>query len=183
MLSKKYLFFVLSLFVSLPATAQIYETQAGQAEFTGSTPLFSFEGTSDSLNGSVNLADSTINFQLPVKSIDTGNGKRNRDMLEVLEAEKYPLATFKGKIISDFNPDTSISQDVTVKGDFAVHGVSRTLEIPGTLQIDKQGLRVEASWSQKLTAYDIKPPSVLFYKMKDEHEVRLNAFLKTKNNN
>lgn len=161
----------------LYGNAQTYQTGSGHAEFTSHTPMFSFEGSSDSLNGTVNLSDSTVNFQLSVKTLDTGNGKRNRDMLKTLEAEKYPFAKFKGKIISSFNPDTSVKQEVKVKGEFTVHGTTQILTIPGTMQFEGNQLTISAKWSQNLTDYNIDPPSILFYSVKDRQNVRVEATL------
>lgn len=161
----------------LYGNAQTYQTDSGHAEFTGHTPLFSFEGASDNLRGIVNLADSTVNFQLSVKTLDTGNDKRDRDMMNVLETDKYPNATFEGEITSSVNPEKSGEQEVTVKGTFTVHGTSQTLEIPGTMQFEGKKLNVAASWELKLTNYNMEPPRVLFYSMNDQIEIRIEASL------
>jgi polyisoprenoid-binding protein YceI len=170
--------FILLLFVfPHQGEAQTYQTRNGHAEFTGYTPLFSFDGSSDSLSGSVILSDSAVSFQLPIKSIDTGNNKRNRDMIKTLKAETYQYARFEGKIITPFRSDTSGVQKVKVKGTFKVHGTARELTISGTMQFTENSLNITAEWSQKLTAYDIDPPSVLFYSMKDRQDIRIKAAL------
>jgi polyisoprenoid-binding protein YceI len=167
----------LILLIPFLAAGQVYQTESGYAEFTGDTPMFSFEGSSDSLSGSVNVTDSTVQFKLPVKTLDTGNNKRDRDMMRTLEAGKYPEATFEGKITSSFNRDKLDEQEVTVKGTFTIHGVSQSLKILGTMQFEGDQLKITASWEQKLTDYNMEPPSVLFYSMDDQIAVRVEASL------
>jgi polyisoprenoid-binding protein YceI len=178
MVEKKiYCLVVLLLGFSMVTQGQMYQTEEGYAEFIGYTPLFSFKGSSNSLRGSVNLADSTVNFELPIITLDTGNNKRNRDMMKLINVEKYPLAKFEGKIITPFRRDTPVVQEVKIKGIFTVHGVSQVLTIPGTMHFTGNGLEITAEWSQKLTTYDIDPPSVLFYSMKDEQDIQVKAIL------
>jgi polyisoprenoid-binding protein YceI len=158
--------------------AQVYQVQSGHAEFTGYTPLFSFEGSSDSLHGTVNLADSTVSFQLPVKSIDTGNSKRDRDMRRTLESEEYPYISFSGNIIDQKLSETVRTDSATVQGSFAAHGVSRQVTIRGLLKTMRDSLKIRASWPLDITDYQIDPPNVLFYSMKERVEVRIEAVLK-----
>ncbi len=149
----------MALLLLLPcfAAGQTYQTDSGHAEFTGHTPLFSFKGSSDSLSGSVDIADSTVQFTLPVKTLDTGNNKRDRDMMNVLEANKFPNATFEGKITSSFNPDKLSKQEVTVKGTFTIHGVSQSLEIPVpySLMIINSKLRPRGNKNLPLTIWNL----------------------------
>lgn len=178
MVKKKiYCFVVLLLGFSMVVHGQVYQTEEGHAEFTGHTPLFSFQGSSNSLSGGVNLADSTVNFELPMITLDTGNNKRNRDMMKLINVEKYPLVKFEGKIITPFRRDTLVVQKVKIKGTFTVHGVSQILTITGTMHFTGDGLKITAEWSQKLTTYDIDPPNVLFYSMKDEQDIQVKAIL------
>ncbi|NIP61919.1 MAG: YceI family protein, partial [Candidatus Dadabacteria bacterium] len=99
------------------------------------------------------------------------------DMLRTLEADKYPFAEFYGKIISDFRPLNNQPQNVTVKGKFAVHGVSKKTTITGTLQKVRKGIHVEASWTLNMKDYNIEPPGILFYRVSEEIDVSISATL------
>lgn len=167
----------------LPITAegQVFQTKSGQAEFESSVPLHSFTGTSDQLVGRISLADSTVDFYLDLNTLDTGIDKRDNDMLETLNAKKYPFAEFYGKLVSDFNPDTTSQQKVTVKGTFTVHNVSQKVSIDGTLQKSAEGLTVKASWIINMKDYDIRPPGILFYRVSEKINISINALLPKKN--
>ncbi len=110
MILKRVCFPVVFLLIPFLVSGQIYQTDSGNAEFTGHTPLFSFEGSTDSLQGTVNVSDSSVEFKLPLKTLDTGDDKRDQDMREKLEVGKYPYATFKGEITSSLNLTTRVSK-------------------------------------------------------------------------
>lgn len=154
-----------------------YENKTGHAEFTSSMPGFTFTGKSDHLVGKITLPDSTVDFYLDLTTLDTGIGLRNRDMRETLETKKYPFASFYGKLISPFDITRNETQLATVSGKFKVHGVSRQVTIQGKLTPTSRGLQVEASWTLMLKDYNIKPPSILFYKVDQEQKIQINTLL------
>ena len=172
-------FFLLAFFLLLAstATAQVYNTEKGTAEFTSSVPLHTFTGTSDKLVGQINLAENTIDFYIDVNTLKTGNKKRDKDMRITLESKEFPFAEFFGKLSTPFDPDNTEKQPVKVNGKFTIHGVSQDVEIDGTLQATAKGLQVEANWDLNLKDYDIVPPSLLIVKVDEVQKIRIDALL------
>lgn len=156
---------------------QAYMTQTGRAEFTSSVPLHTFTGTSDHLVGKISLPDSTVDFYLDLTTLDTGIGKRDKDMRTTLETDEYPFAEFFGTLVTPFDPAQRASQPVTVRGEFTLHGVTREVTIDGTLQRTAEGLKVEAAWEINLDDYDIVPPSLLIIRVDEIQKVRIEALL------
>ena len=76
-----------------------------------------------------NLKDSKISFEIKVKSIDTGIGKRDRHLLsdDFLDASKYPLITFTSTSITKAEGNT-----YNVKGTLTIKDVSSELILPLT---------------------------------------------------
>lgn len=159
------------------AYGQSFLTKSGHVEFDSSVPLHSFTGTSDRLVGKITLSDSTVDFYVDVHTLETGIGKRDRDMLGTLEADQYPFAEFYGKIISDFNSKSTEPQDITVQGSFKIHGVSNEVVVSGTLQRTSNGLKAEAQWTLNMKDYNIEPPGILFYRVSEEIQVSISATL------
>ncbi|MEQ8525479.1 YceI family protein [Gracilimonas sp.] len=173
------LIFILG-FISL-ATAQSYMTEEGRAVFHSEVPLHSFSGNSDNLTGLINLDNNKVDFYIDLTTLQTGIKKRDRDMKETLETEKFPFAEFFGTLTSDFNPDTTAEQPVSVEGEFKIHGISREVAIEGTMQMKPEGLLVKASWVLRLEDYEIVPPSLLFVKVDQEQKIEIEALLKPVN--
>lgn len=164
------------LAVTIPAQGQAYMTESGRAEFDSRVPLHSFTGTSDVLVGRIALADSTVDFYLDLETLDTGIGKRDKDMKKTLETDEYPFAEFFGKLVSPFDPAGGTQQAV-VRGTFTIHGHSRALEVTGTLEPTSGGLQLQASWELNLDDYQIKPPKLLIMKVDPVQQMRISALL------
>lgn len=157
--------------------AQTWSTRSGRAEFTSQVPLHEFTGTSDHLVGMISLADSTVDFYLDLETLETGIGKRDRDMRRTLDTEEVPFAEFFGKLVTPFDPEQNGVQEARVRGVFHIHGVQREIEVAGTLQVDGENLLLDAGWTLNLTDYDIKPPRLLVIRVDEEQDIRIRATL------
>ncbi len=171
---------VLCLVLSNRLAAQVYYTESGRIQFHCEVPLHSFTGHSNHLVGKINLETGTVDFYVDVHTLQTGIGMRDDDMLESLEAERYPFASFYGKLISDFNLIVNEAQKVTVEGEFTVHGVSNPIAVSGTLQQTDKGLILNASWKLNMKDYNIEPPGILFYRVSEVVDISIEALLPEK---
>ncbi|MEX0608287.1 MAG: YceI family protein [Balneolaceae bacterium] len=162
--------------------AQTFQTESGTAVFHSQVPLHSFSGTSDHLIGMINLDDNSVDFYLDLETLETGIGKRDRDMRETLETEEFPFAEFFGELTSEFDINSDAEQPVTASGKFTIHGVENDIEVEGTLQKTNEGLLLKADWILLLKDYDIEPPSLLFVKVDQEQKIEIEALLKPVDN-
>ena len=155
----------------------VFMTKSGHAEFTSDVPSHSFTGESDYLVGKVNLADSTVDFYLDLSTLKTGIGMRDQDMYETLEVDEYPFAEFFGKLTSEYDPRSTKPQEVTVSGEFTLHGVTKDFQATGEIQRTEEGLKVDARWELDMTEYGVEPPGILFYKVSDVMGIQISALL------
>lgn len=169
-----------ALVLAISANAQSYFTENGTAIFHSKVPLHTFSGTSERLTGLINLEDGTVDFYLDLETLDTGNAKRDKDMLITLETDSYPFGEFYGTLKSDFDAQLLEAQEVAVEGTFKIHGKEQTVVITGTLTPTENTLVVSAGWILKLADYGIEPPSLLFIKVDQEQEIEINAVLTLK---
>lgn len=175
---KKLFTFLLAVALSLQLSAQSFYSETGTVKFTSSVPLHNFTGSSESLVGMIKLDDMSVDFYIDLETLDTGNAKRDKDMLITLETEKYPFGEFFGKIVSEFDVSSTDEQPVTVEGDFSIHGQSKEVQINGTITKTQDGLLVKASWVLNLDDYDITPPKLLIIKVDEEQSVEIQTLLK-----
>lgn len=169
--------FLLLTFSVFSVEGQVYMTESGHAEFDSSVPLHTFTGVSDHLVGKIDLNDSTVDFYLDVNTLKTGIGKRDKDMLETLNADEYPFAEFFGKLKGSFDPDTEEPQKVVAEGEFSIHGETNDLRVEGTLQKTSEGLSLNAAWTINMEDYNIEPPGILFYRVSEKIDIRIEATL------
>lgn len=157
--------------------AQTFYTEEGSVKFTSSVPLHAFSGTSENLVGQIDLSEGTVDFYIDLETLDTGNAKRDKDMLLTLETKDHPFGEFFGKITSEFDPSSSDEQMVTVEGLFKIHGEENEIVVEGTLSKTDAGLVLNAAWVLLLDDYKIIPPKLLFIKVDQEQKIEITALL------
>jgi polyisoprenoid-binding protein YceI len=170
------LFIIVTLAAAIQA--QSFMTETGKATFHSEVPLHTFSGSSEHLTGKINLVEKIVDFYLDLTTLDSGIQKRDRDLRETLNTDKYPFAEFYGKLISDFDENSDSLQEAVVLGNFKIHGVENEQQFTGTLEMKPDGLMLKASWVLRLKDYDIVPPSLLFIKVDQEQKIEIEALLK-----
>jgi len=175
------IFFLFVIF-SFTLKAQVYFSDQGEVNFHSETGIHGFTGTSNHLTGQIDLAKNTVDFFVDLETLDTGNGKRDRDMRETLETDKYPFAEFFGMLTSDFDSTSDDPQEVSVTGTFTLHGIEKQIEVNGMIQKNDTGLMVKAAWTLRLEDYNIKPPRLLFIKVAQEQKINFEILLKPREN-
>lgn len=178
---KKFKLLVLFAIAYTQGYSQSYFTDSGTAIFHSKVPLHTFSGTSEKLTGLIDLEKGTVDFYLDLATLDTGNGKRDKDMRLTLDTENHPFGEFFGKITTEFDIDLEEAQDVVVEGIFKIHGKEQNVQVKGQLTPDGDQLTLKAGWILRLEDYEIEPPKLLFIKVDQEQEIEINALLKIKN--
>lgn len=178
------LIYILLIFIQVQFSATsdlrkdlVYITDSGYAEFTSSVPLHTFTGQSNHLTGMIDTDENLIDFYLDLNTLKTGIDRRDRDMYRTLNVDEFPFAEFTGSLQNTFNPESSEKQEVIASGEFTIHGVTREVNINGVIQITEDGLLLEAEWTLNLNDYEIEPPGILFYRVNEEQQVRIEALL------
>jgi hypothetical protein len=90
-----------------------------------------------------------------------------------LESEKYPKSTFVGSI-AGFDGSKEGVQHVTATGKLFMHGVTRDIKIPGTIEKQGSKLILKSKFMIKLADYNISIPQVVWQNISEQVEVDLN---------
>lgn len=171
-----FLIFVIGLMEQIQS--QSFITNSGNVEFISTAPLLTFKGTSNHLNGLIDLESGKVDFFVDLNTLNTGNRRRDRDMRKVyLETEKYPFAEFTGKITQDIDPNFNGEIPVTVQGHFKMRGIEHPLSVEGVIRKTDVGIHVQASWEILLRDFNIDRPRVVFYELSDVQTVNIDVTL------
>lgn len=172
---------------SATVSAQEYHValdSENSVRFISRAPLEEFDGVTDRIDGYVLLnqgglegsdggEDTEFYFEVDLASLDTGIGLRNRHMRDnYLEVEKYPYATFKGRIESVESAQAGRFR-VTAQGVMSIHGRERELSFPCNIARSGDGYRTTCSFEILLTDFDIEIPKIMFLKLADEIRIEL----------
>jgi polyisoprenoid-binding protein YceI len=94
---------------------------------------------------------------------------------DYMESAKYPHTVFKGKINEKVDYTKDGVNQVTVTGTMNMHGVTKTITIPGTITVQSGTILLAAKFDIKMIDYNIKVPSVLGNNLSDHVAVTLTA--------
>lgn len=147
---------------------------SGVLSFDGRATVGDFTGTTTAVRGEMtggaDLAEVRGWVEAPVKSLDTGDGKRDRDLNKSMESDKYPTIRFDLlRVVPGATRGDTV--DVTLLGNFRIHGVTREDSIPATVVLDTQRVRVRGSTPLNLKDYRIGGLSRAFGMLRMQEEI------------
>lgn len=149
---------------------------SGKLSFDGRATAGDFVGTtttvSGQLTGAADLTKVRGWVEAPVKTLKTGDGKRDKDLNKSMESDKYPVIRFDLAQISRTG-GTEDSVGVTLHGALAIHGVTRNVDLPGTIQFSGSTARVRTDFPLNLKDYRIGGLSKLLGMLKMYEDIQV----------
>ncbi|HEY7026265.1 MAG TPA: YceI family protein [Gemmatimonadales bacterium] len=126
-----------------------FDGHATTGDFTGKTSTITGEMT-----GGATLPEIKGWVEAPVKTLDTDNDRRDRDLNKSMESDKYPTIRFE---LNEAIAQGALadSMDITLRGQFLIHGVTKEVELPATLVFLSDGVRVRSTIPVNLKDYKI----------------------------
>ena len=156
---------VLAGLSSAAAQAQTkFQTQTGTISFFSSTPLEDISAKSTQARAVVDAAAGHVAFTVPIRSFVFPHGLMQDHFNEnYMESDKYPRATFAGAVLG-WNAATLAAagpHPVQVEGNLTIHGVTRRVKVPGTLEQQNGRLLLNAKFPVMPADYGIEVPSLI----------------------
>lgn len=149
-----------------------YLTKTGTINFEASVPAFEEVAAK---NKSVTAILNTENGDIAALALVKGFRFKNALMEEhfnenYAESDKFPKATFKGKI-KDFNLE-NLKSSYTINGQLSFHGKTKAFEnIAISISSEKDILSIQGTFSAKASDFDIEIPKIVSNKISEDIEV------------
>jgi polyisoprenoid-binding protein YceI len=153
---------------------------SGTLSFEGHATVGDFVGKTTSVTGEMfggpDLSRIRGWVQAPVKTLVTGNSRRDRDLNKSLESDKHPDIRFELTNVTPLG-GTADSTALTLHGRLMIHGVTRPVALPGWVQLGAGRARVRSEFPLSLKEYRIKGLSKMLgvLKMYDNIEVHVDV--------
>ena len=160
----------------------IFNISKGNIIFSSDAPLELIKAASNELKGVIETEKKQFLFSVKVSSFKGFNSGFQKDHFNenYLESDKYPNATFSGKIIEDvdFTKDNILT--VRAKGILTVHGVPKERIIKSDMTIKNGAIFIKANFTVLLADHNIPIPKVVHEKLASEIKVEVNSELKVR---
>ena len=168
---------ILLVFASLGMAFVMSNAQAekikgwAEVKFFGASTLHDFEGAVRSRVFEVEVegdqVDATdlkgVEITVPVKKMDTGNRRMNKNMHKMFEADKHPTITAKLTGISEKTDGSEGGKDVAnIQFDIKIREVSKQLRaVVKNIKTSNQEVMFNLELDVSVKAFKLKPPTML----------------------
>lgn len=149
---------------SLSASAQTYITRNGRITFFSKAPVENIEANNNEVTSILDTRKGEFAFSALIKSFKFSKALMEEHFNEnYLESNTFPKANFKGTItdLSKVHFSSDGTYPVTVKGDLTIHGVTKNIEVPGTITVSQGKISASSKFSVKVKDYNIKIPNTV----------------------
>lgn len=178
----KFLITTIFIFTSISLPNTVFLCQSGTVYFKSDAPLELIEATSNQLKGVIDTEKRTFAFSINMNTFKGFNSPLQQEHFDenYLEIDKYPKATFKGKIIEKIDFTTDGTHSIRTKGQLNIHGIEQERIIKSKVTIKKGTFNVQSNFTVLLEEHNITIPKIVYQKIAEEIEVQIEAAFEKK---
>ena len=168
------------LFTATFAHAQKFMTKAGTIKFFSDTPMEKIEGVNRQANSALDFSTGNFVFKVLIRGFEFEKALMQEHFNEnYMESEKFPNATFNGKItnIKDVNLGKDGVYKVVAEGDLSMHGVTNKVKVNGTVEVKGGTVTAKATFNVAPKDYNIAIPKAVIKNISEAIQVDVNVSL------
>lgn len=153
------------------SSQQRYFAEKSVIIFFSDAVVEDISATNEKVTSIFDIVDGEVAYLLSIKDFQFPNKLMQVHFNEkYMESEKYPKSSFQGKI-TGFTFATGGKQQVKATGKLTIHGVTRNVEVPGTIEVNGNRLALQSKFAVKLIDYNIKVPQIVWQNIAQQVEV------------
>jgi polyisoprenoid-binding protein YceI len=173
---KKLLILIAVFLTYSTAFSQKYFTRSANINFRSVMPLEDINATSNQATAVFDSETGEMAWAVLAKSFQFKKALMQEHFNEnYVESDKYPKATFKGKIV-DYTPaKIKNNQEVEVEGEMSLHGVTKPFKSKGTIKVVGGDLVFSSAFIMKPEDYNITIPQLVRDKIAKVMDVKVEA--------
>lgn len=162
-------------------TAQdLFLTKTAKVNFdcTPANPVENIDAVNNEATSFLNKKTGELVFAVLVKSFRFEKALMEEHFNEnYMESGKFPKADFKGKIsnLSGVNFAKDGDYPVKVAGNFTLHGITKPINVDGTISIKGGKIQAKSKFSVMLEDYKIDRPKVVADKISEKATISIVA--------
>ena len=155
-------------------TAQKYIDRNGKASFFSSAPMEDIEAHNNQAVSIMDTGTGEIVASILMKSFNFRKALMEEHFNEkYIESDKYPKATFKGKITNPDQLDTSKNGKYTldITGEITLHGVTKPLAVKAEAVVNDGAIQAKAVFPLVVNDFKIVIPKLVRNNIAEKVEV------------
>ena len=173
--------FFLTCFL-IPCNSSIYAqkkffTRVGQVVFFSKAPLEDIKAVNKHVSCVYDAATNKIIAKVLIKAFEFDKSLMQKHFNEnYLESDKFPKASFKGKILNteNLNFNDNWSKELAFEGELNLHGVKKKIRNPVYVTLKDGKMKVKCTFHVLLKDYEIKVPSTVINNIAEKIKISVN---------
>ena len=154
---------ITALILSINSFGQMFISKNAKIKFFSKAPIENIEALNSEVTSFLDATKGEIAFVGLIRSFKFRKALMEEHFNEnYMESNTFPKTNFKG-VISDLSK-VNFTKDgtyaVKVKGSLTIHGVTKTVEAPGTITISNGKISANSTFPVTVKDYGIKVPSM-----------------------
>ncbi|MDB5132648.1 MAG: polyisoprenoid-binding protein [Mucilaginibacter sp.] len=174
----KYISMILLAWMSITnqAAQDIYACKNTRISLYSSAPIEDIKAVSTVGVSVYNSSSDELDFSVPIRSFQFDKSLMQEHFnSDYMESDKYPRATFKGKIQEHIDVTKDGAYPVKVSGALSVHGVTQNRTIPGTISVKNGVISMTSEFMVKCTDHHIDIPQIVFHHIAESIQINVSA--------
>lgn len=154
----------------------LYASKNAQISLFSSAPIEDIAAKTSSGNSVYNAATGDLMFSAPINTFKFPKSLMQEHFnSDYLESDKYPRATFKGKVNNKPDLTKDGTYNITVTGELDVHNVKQTRTIAGTITVNNGEVSMSSEFMVKCADHHIDIPKLVFKNIAESIKITVNA--------
>ncbi|MCC8427152.1 YceI family protein [Mucilaginibacter sp. UR6-11] len=154
----------------------LYACKNAQISLFSSAPIEDIAAKTSSGTSVYNSATGDLIFSVAINTFKFPKALMQEHFnSDYLESDKYPRATFKGKIQEHPDLTNDGNYPITVTGELDVHNVKQTRTIPATLTVAGGIITMKAEFTVKCVDHHIDIPRLVFHNIAESIKINVTA--------
>lgn len=158
---------------------KLFSVTTGKITFHSEAPFETIKAASNDLKGLLDIDKKVFAFKVRMESFEGFNSALQRVHFNenYIESDKFPEATFSGKVIEDIDFLKEGAYIVRAKGIFTLHGVPQERIIKSDVTVKDGKISIASGFTVLLGDHNIPIPKVVKDKLNSEIIVQINCQL------
>ena len=167
------------LVLSISAGAQKFRSEKGSITFFSDGAIEDIVATNTAAGSLLDSSTGELVFIVPILEFRFSKSLMREHFNEkYMETERYPKSTFTGKL-TGYDVAKTGEQNVKAIGKLTMHGVTQSVEVPGTIEFAEGKAIVKSKFVVKLVDYKIKIPTIVWQNIAEQVELKIDFTYKT----
>ena len=158
------------------AGGDLYVCKNARISLYSSAPIEDIKAVTNTGTSVYDASSGELDFSVTISSFQFAKSLMQEHFnSDYMESDKFPKATFKGKIQEKVDLTKDGAYPVNVSGDLTVHGVTKPRTITGNVTVKGGVITMTSEFMVKCADHDIKIPSIVFHNIAESIKMNVSA--------